>query len=91
MSKEWTNPRGNKCELKLIDSRTTDYYVQIFNNTNWQRFETDEDSLGFGIWVNSHQKKILIFAEMGEVLIACNNADLFKTGIADMIEQYRSN
>ena len=91
MKKIWTNPRGNKCELQMLDCNSVDYYDQKFQNTNWQRLDTNKDSLNFGIWLNPPQLKILIFADGGQVLTSCKDKSLFQDELDHMCELYRSN
>ena len=90
MEKNWVNPRGNNCELENHGSRTSDYYDQKFQNTNWQQLDTYRDSPNFSIWINSSQRRVLIFADGGQVTIVCKDSKSFKTELAFINERYRS-
>ena len=90
MIKKWTNPRGNNCELQMFGYNSVDYYDKKFQNTNWQRFDTNKDSANFGIWINPPQLKILIFADDGQVLTSCKDRSLFQEELDNMCEVYRS-
>jgi hypothetical protein len=90
MEKSWINPRGNSCEYERHSSRTSDYYDQKFSNTNWQQLDTYKDSPNFSIWINSSQRRILIFADGAQILIVCKDFKSFKSEMAFINERYRS-
>jgi hypothetical protein len=87
---KWINPRGNNCELEMLEGFNVDYFDQKFQYTNWQRLSTNKDSSNFGIWVNSSQLKILMFGDGGQVLITCKDRNLFAAELDIICQLHRS-
>ena len=90
MDQGWTNSRGNNCEVKRFESRNTDYYDQKFQNTNWERFDTINDTSNFGVWINSSQLKVIVFEKGEEKLISCKNLESFRAELAELRALYRT-
>jgi hypothetical protein len=90
MTRKWINPRGNNCEFQMLENCNVDYYDEKFQNTNWQRLETNKDSSNCGLWVNSPQLKILVFADGGQVMTTCKDRNLFQVELDNISQLYSS-
>ena len=89
MNHNWTNSRGNGCELKSYIGRTSEYYEYKFQNTNWHPVENIKYDLDTHVWINPSQLKIIIFKLGEEIMIACNNLESFRAELAALRETDR--
>ena len=84
MNCNWTNTRGNGCELKSYVSRSFEYYEYKFQKTNWYPVDNIKYDSDTHVWINPSQLTVIIFKLGEEILIACNNLESFRAELADL-------
>ena len=84
MNYNWTNTRGNGCELNSYESRTSEYYEYKFQNTNWHPFDNIKYDSDTHVWINPSQFKVIIFKMGEEILIDCNNSESFRDELVNL-------
>ena len=82
----WTNTRGNGCELKSYEGRTSDYYEYKFQNSNQHPVENIRVDSDTRVWVNPQQLQVIIFKLGEEIMISCSNLESFRAELAALRE-----
>ncbi len=58
-------------------------------NEGWEQYDTDQDAIYFGIWINRNRREIMTFAEGDESIVTCHTAESFEDEINAMDIFYR--
>lgn len=84
------NTNGCGIERRFFLGRDrTHYDFNECSSSNWCQFETNQDDIQFGIWVNIQDRIVITFTEGEEYRVLASDEKSFRNELSDLLKSYR--